>query len=77
MKNEQVTVTPTIHILVFHVPEFCNFTKNGLGYYSTQAGEAVHPDFRKTWAQYKVSPENPDYGERILDALVWYNVKHL
>ena len=77
IKNEKVSVTTTVQILVFHVPDFCNVSKKGLGYCSTQASEAVHIDFLKTWEQYKLQPTNPKYAQALFDAMIWYNLKHM
>ena len=76
-KNQPASITPTIHILLCHVPEFCSYVNKGLGYYSTQGGEAVHHNFNKTWEQFKTLESNPNYGEKLLDAVAWYDEKHI
>lgn len=45
----EISVTPKIHIIFEHIEEFCEFSQQGLGYYSEQAMEAVHCDFKTTW----------------------------
>ena len=56
-----------------------NLKGQGLGIYSTQAGESIHKEFnQKFWARYKVnSLTHPDCGERLLKATVDFSSKHL
>ena len=72
-----LSITPKIHILIDHVPVFCERKQKSLGYFSEQASESVHSDFRKTWENYKVSPNNPSFGEKLLRAVVIYNARHV
>lgn len=50
----ELSITPKLHCLFVHVPEFCLKMKKGLGYYSEQASESVHANFRKTMERYKM-----------------------
>ena len=43
-----ISVTPKAHSVFFHIKYFCNKHKKGLGYFSEQAMEAVHSDFKNT-----------------------------
>ena len=70
-------VTPKMHAIYDHVPQFCAKTKSGLGKYSEQASEAVHHDFSLTWQNYKVLESHPNFGEKLLNALVKYNSMHI
>lgn len=72
-----ISVTPKVHAVFFHVKEFCTAHKKGLGFCSEQAMEAVHYDFTATWAKYKVSQNNPDYGNQLLRAVCEYNSQHV
>ena len=77
-KELKISVTPKVHAVFFHVSEFCNLKKMGLGPWSEQASESVHHDFKKTWEHFKVRDTNhPEYGKRLLDAIVMYNSQHL
>ena len=38
-----------VHILIDHVPDFCEAKQKGLGYFSEQASEAVHCNFKNTF----------------------------
>lgn len=72
-----ISVTPKVHAVFFHVEKFCNEHQKGLGFYSEQAMEAVHYDFSKTWAKYKVSRNNTNYGNKLLRAVCEYNALHV
>ena len=72
-----ISITPKVHILIDHIPMFCERKQTSLGPYSEQASESVHSDFRKTWENYKVSPNNPSFGEKLLRTIVIYNARHL
>ena len=67
-----------MHILIDHVADFCE-EFGSLGPFSTQAGESVHSDFKKTWQHYFVhestSPEV--FAKRLLKAVNKYNAKHV
>jgi hypothetical protein len=42
------SVTPKLHAIFFHIPQFCEKEQKGLGFFCEQASEAVHSDFKKT-----------------------------
>lgn len=69
--------TNKVHILVDHVPEFCIAMQMGLGFFSEQAFEAVHCNFKKTWMYYCVNEIDPKFNEKLLAATMKYNSKHL
>lgn len=71
-----ISVTPKIHAVFFHVPDFCQIVQKGLGFYSEQTMESVHSDFKNTWVKYTVSINHPDYPERLKRALCEYNSLH-
>lgn len=73
----QISVTSKIHAIFFHVKQFCKTFDIGLGFFSEQAFESVHHDYTKTWQNFKVNVDNPDYGEKLLRAVCSYNCKHL
>lgn len=72
-----IPLTPKVHALIKHVPYFCGKHEKGLGYYSEQAMESVHADFKKTWNKYKVDKSHPNYSERLLKAICEYNSSHI
>ena len=61
------------------MPEFLKLKGEtaGLGFWSEQAMESGHYDFKKEWGKSQVSPDNEDYGKRLLDTTVRYAGKHL
>ena len=49
-KDLGISVTPKVHILIRHVPEFIKKHNRSLGWYSEQALESIHYDFlRNFW----------------------------
>ena len=77
-EGKAVEFTPKIHILVDHVPEFCESRNKGLGFYNEQASEAVHHDFLEIWKNYKVNDEDhPKYRESFKSAGLEYNQRHM
>ena len=73
-----INVTPKVHSLLYHVPDFCDETSSGLGVYSEQASESVHRDFNLIWTDFKIrSLDNPNYDEKLLKAIQIYNSRHI
>lgn len=72
-----ISVTPKVHAVFFHVADFCKRHQRGLAFYSEQAMESVHFDFQQTWEKFKVSETNPDYCNALLRAVCVYNSCHL
>ena len=78
LRLNNVSVTPKVHAVIHHIPEFCLFTGRGLGPYSEQTVEAVHSDFKKCWGNFQVKrTDHPKYGERFLRAVQSYNSTHV
>ena len=67
------TITPKIHAIFHHVPEFCQEHQIGLGLHSEQASEAVHSKFNDVWKRYKVSKNNPEYMNQLYRAVAEFN----
>ena len=75
-----ISVTLKVHVIIAHlIPCLMSLKGQGLGIYSTQAGESIHKEFnQKFWVRYKVNSLNyPDYGKRLLKATVDFSSKHL
>ena len=69
-----ISVTPKVHAVFFHIEEFCSLTKMGLGPWSEQASESVHQEFTKCWNRYKVKDtDHPLYGQKLLEAVQMFN----
>ena len=51
----EISVTPKIHILTRHVPQFCDHRGESLGRYSEQASEAVHSLLKVFWQKRKIN----------------------
>ena len=72
-----ISVTPKLHVLFSHVPEFCQKVGKGLGSFSEQASESVHSDFNLTWQRYRRQMNHPQYQDCFLRAVVDYNSFHV
>lgn len=72
----EISITPKVHAVFFHVPDFCDEKQAGLGFYSEQAMESVHSDFKHVWNKYKVAKDHPDYDEKLYRAICEYNSLH-
>lgn len=74
--NSDLKVTPKIHAIFYHITDFCEMAKVGLGVYNEQASESVHYDFLNTWKNYKVNTNHHQFGDRLLSAVKHYNAIH-
>ncbi len=72
-----INVTPKLHGAFSHVPDFHKRKRAGLGQFSEQSSEAVHPDFKERWAHYAMPEAHPQYGEKLLQAVLKCNSLHL
>ena len=76
----RISVTPKVHILIEHVPDFCKKHVRSLGWYSEQALESCHHDFlRNCWEKqsYKRTIGHPDYAKNLTAAVTAYSSKHI
>lgn len=73
----QISTTPKLHAIFFHIKDFCEANKQSLGVWSEQAFESVHSDFEITWSKYKVPSIHEKYGKHLLRAVQEYNGNHL
>jgi len=73
-----INITPKLHSIFHHVPEFCDKFDKGLGLFSEQSFESLHHNFQQTWNNYKVNNlRHPSYGERLLRAVSTFNSRHI
>lgn len=73
----EIAVTPKVHSVFYHVNDFCYEHQKPLRYFSEQAMESVHFDFKSVWTKYQVKPNHADYASRLLKAVCEYNGLHL
>ena len=73
-----ISTTVKVHILEAHVETFLRSKGNihGLGHWTEQALEAVHADFKKTWAIRKVPAKHPDFAKFLKNVVCAYNIRH-
>ena len=69
----KIMYTEKVHILIFHVPEFCR-KYGALGPWSTQAGESLHSRLKQHCANYQNAPKNI-VEDRDLWAIADWNAK--
>ena len=75
-----ISVTPKVHILIKHVPEFISKYGRSLGWFSEQALESTHHDFLKNcWEKqsYKRTIGHPEYAKNLKAAVISYTSKHI
>ena len=76
---QQLTVTPTVHVILVHIHQFFqrHGTARGLGWYSEQATETSHNDWLQLWEKgYKVPDTHPLYPGNLKGANAKYNTNH-
>ena len=74
-----------VHILEAHVVDFLErqaglgYAGKGLGWWSEQASESVHSDWKKLWegGKYVRGLYHPDYPQQLMRCGVKYNSNHL
>ena len=83
-KPKTFTVTPKIHIVMYHMQEYLELKNaeeeenRGLGYMSEQAFEAVHSDMKRMWERgWKVSTTNKEFGDKLRKFVVAYNSNNM
>lgn len=72
-----ISITPKIHAIFYHVKDFCTEQQTSLGFFSEQAMESVHFDFKRVWAKYELKLHHSDYPRQLLRAVCEYNGLHL
>lgn len=75
--NVGLPATPKLHMVKFHIPEYCEEKQEGLARFSEQTTESIHQDFYVTWQNYKVPQSSQLYNAKLLNAVVAYNSSHV
>lgn len=73
----QISVTPKMHSIFYHVKEFCKANGIGLGFFVELAFESVHHDYNETWKNFKFHEDHENYGKAFLRSVCTYNSQHL
>ena len=60
-------------VIIFSV----RYDGKGLGFWSEQAFESVHADFKKFWANRKVGANHEDFAKALFEAVLAYNARHI
>ena len=66
-------VTPKVHTIIHHVPQFLGHRNEGLGSFSEHAFEAIHYSFNDFYENFKQS----DVALRLSSAVCSYNAKNV
>ncbi len=78
MRRHNPTMTPKVHMLIHHVPEYVCHTGIQLGSTSEQAPKSQHTCFDISYHRFKVNFTNsPVFREHLLNAVLHYNSCHL
>ena len=79
LKPFGVNVTVKIHIVFWHVQQWCDKYNVSLGIVSEQPGESCHGLFAKFWQRYRVDrkkyPEK--YAHALLKMVIAFNSQHI
>lgn len=77
IKIHKVPITPKIHILLNHAPQFIEENNKGLGYFSEQQFESVHHVWSEHFENYKINSKNDNFVISILNGLSKFNSLNL
>ena len=75
-----ITFPPKYHLVESHITQYLDRRGDGtkgLGYWSEQAMESCHHDFKQFWSLTAVHPDHPDFAEKLLNAVIKYNSLHI
>ena len=75
-----ITFPPKYHIVETHIVQYLDRRGDGtkgLGYWSEQAMESCHHDFKEFWSHTKVDQDHPNFAERLLSTIIKYNSSHI
>ena len=74
-----ISIPLKVHLVESHLSEFIKMKGGeiGAGYYSEQAMESCHKDFKLEWEPNKVREADNDYGRKLLSTIIRYNGKHI
>ena len=74
----EISVTPKVHAVMFHIEEFCDMTGKGLGPLSEQTSESLHHEFTESWKKLKTKDRDHHlYGDKLLQAVQFFNSLNL
>ena len=73
----KLTITWKIHIACCHIEPLVKARKFGLGVFAEQAGEAIHHQFKKTWANYKRRINHEEYGIKLKKSVTSFGVHNI
>lgn len=76
-KLPNYVITPKIHAIYFHVIDYIELNKKSLGWISEHAFESVHFDFDLTWSRYKCIKINTKFKDRLVRAVLNYNLTNI
>ena len=69
-----IPVSLKVHIVFEHIAPFCEKYNRGLAWFSEQALESSHYDYKPFSEKYfKVPVRHPKYGEKKLQSVIMYN----
>ena len=69
-----ISITPKVHIIFEHVPQYCSRFGRGLGLTSEQAGESVHSLFKRSFQKLKVNDvSSPRWATNVLKTVLDFN----
>lgn len=72
IKHHNIKMTPSMHTLKYHVPEFIHTKQMALGIFSEQAGESIHHEWKIFFEKYEQA-SNDNFQHTLLRAVSKFN----
>ena len=78
-RSLHISIPLKVHLVESHLSEFIKMKggEKGAGFYSEQAMESCHKDFKLEWEPIKIKESDVNFGRKLLDTIVRYNGKHI
>ena len=74
-----ISVPLKVHLIEAHLIDYLQMKggEKGAGFYSEQAMESCHHDFKTEWEPVKVREADKSFGTKLMSTIVRYNGKHI
>ncbi len=78
MSTLHISMTPKVHILLHHIPQFIRMTQMPLGLFSEEVVEKQHKRFLKCYRRYDVNcTYNSNFPHQFLNSVIHSNSYHI
>ena len=73
MSSKLTHIKTNFRLIIFSV----RYAGKGCGFWSEQAFESVHADFKKFWAHRKFGANHQEFAKALFEAVLAYNARHI